>query len=99
MSTALTRVASVLGTVAASMLSLVDLPALKLDRTRLKRLTAPLFAFGAGSLLGDALIRLIPEALSNEGPGPRCWMLAGMLVVLASGVRPSSVVSGGVGVR
>lgn len=52
---------------------------LVLDEERLRKILLPLVAFSAGSLLGGALLHLIPEALGRSGPGIGVfvWTLAG----------------------
>ena len=50
-----------------------------------ERLILPLVAFSAGSLLGGALLHLIPEAVerSRGGVGVYLWVLAGFASFLA----------------
>lgn len=52
------------------------------DRT-LARLVGPLVAFSAGSLLGGALLHMVPEAAEREGIATFVWLLVGFSVFLA----------------
>jgi zinc and cadmium transporter len=54
---------------AMSAIAWVGLLAAFLKEARLKTLLLPLVAFSAGSLLGGALLHLLPEAVSARGPG------------------------------
>ncbi len=54
------------------------------ERTR-ERLILPLVAFSAGSLLGGALLHMIPEAVERSGGGVAVylWVMAGFTAFLA----------------
>lgn len=51
-----------------SALALVGLVSVLLSEARLRALLLPLVAFAAGSLMGGALLHLIPEAVGARGP-------------------------------
>jgi zinc and cadmium transporter len=55
--------------VAMSAIAWVGLLAAALKETQLKAILLPLVAFAAGSLLGGALLHLLPEAVAARGPG------------------------------
>ncbi|MBI4410476.1 MAG: ZIP family metal transporter [Gemmatimonadetes bacterium] len=57
--------------VAVSALSLIGVVLLTQARRRLNKITPFLVSFAAGTLLGAALIHLIPEAIARLGRGPR----------------------------
>jgi hypothetical protein len=54
---------------AMSAIAWVGLVSVALNREQLKKLLLPLVAFSAGSLLGGALLHLLPEAVAANGPG------------------------------
>jgi zinc and cadmium transporter len=54
---------------AMSAIAWIGLLAATLKETELKALLLPLVAFAAGSLLGGALLHLLPEAVAARGPG------------------------------
>lgn len=54
---------------AMSAIACVGLIAAALKEAQLKALLLPLVAFAAGSLLGGALLHLLPEAVAANGPG------------------------------
>jgi zinc and cadmium transporter len=74
----------VAGGLAMGAISLVGSLTLLLDEETQRRLTRPLVAFAAGSLLGGALLHMIPEA-SAQTPGmaPYVSVLAGFSLFLA----------------
>lgn len=79
-------VSSLLSTFAVSGVSLIGLLALRLDASRLRRVTEPLLGLGVGTLLGDAFIHLIPSALAAapaSALAPSLGVLAGMLLFFA----------------
>lgn len=74
----------VIGGLAMSALALVGGFTLLLGERTQARLVRPLVAFSAGSLLGGALLHMIPAAASRD-PGavaPYLWVLAGFTVFL-----------------
>jgi zinc and cadmium transporter len=73
------------GGVAMCAIALVGAVALPLSEAALQRLVRPLVAFAAGSLLGGALLHMIPEAAAGggRGPGPYLSVLAGFALFLA----------------
>lgn len=75
-------ISSLLSALAVSCVSLIGLTALRLDPPRLRRITAPLIGLGVGTLLGDAFIHLVPEALDGAATPlvPSLWLLAGVLL-------------------
>ena len=68
-----------------SMIALIGATTMALPESTRERLILPLVAFSAGSLLGGALLHLIPEAVerSNDGVGVYLWVLAGFTSFLA----------------
>jgi zinc and cadmium transporter len=52
-----------------SAIALVGLVSIALTHEQLEKLLLPLVAFSAGSLLGGALLHLLPEAVAAGGPG------------------------------
>lgn len=54
---------------AMSAIAWVGLVTVALNQEQLKKLLLPLVAFSAGSLLGGALLHLLPEAVAASGPG------------------------------
>ena len=74
----------VAGGLAMGAISLVGSVTLLLDEETQRRLTRPLVAFAAGSLLGGAVLHMIPEA-SAQTPGmaPYVSVLAGFSLFLA----------------
>jgi zinc and cadmium transporter len=74
----------VAGGVAMGVLSLVGAVTLLLDETTQRRLIRPLVAFAAGSLLGGAMVHMIPEATARtSGISPYVAVLAGFALFLA----------------
>jgi zinc and cadmium transporter len=70
--------------VAMGAISLVGAVTFLLDETTQRRLIRPLVAFAAGSLLGGALVHMIPEATSQGGGiTPYLSVLAGFALFLA----------------
>lgn len=65
-----------------SLLSFVGFALLLLKPDRLKKLIMFLVSLSAGTMLGDAAIHLLPEAVAknNEGLTIWLWFLAGMLI-------------------
>jgi zinc and cadmium transporter len=61
---------------AMSAIAWVGLVSVALNEDQLKRLLLPLVAFSAGSLLGGALLHLLPEAVAASGPGTRTFLPA-----------------------
>lgn len=78
----MTWISSLLSTLAVSCVSLIGLTALQLDPPLLRRVTAPLVGLGVGTLLGDAFIHLVPQALECAAAplAPSLWLLAGVLL-------------------
>jgi zinc and cadmium transporter len=74
----------VVGGLVMSALTLVGAATLLLDPRTQQRLVRPLVAFAAGSLLGGALLHMIPEAAERGGAGSRAylWALAGFTAFL-----------------
>jgi zinc and cadmium transporter len=74
----------VLGGVSMSALALVGAVTLLLAPRSQARLVRPLVAFAAGSLLGGALLHMIPEAAarSRDEVAPHLWALAGFSAFL-----------------
>jgi zinc and cadmium transporter len=74
----------VVGGVAMGVISLVGAVTLLLDETTQRRLIRPLVAFAAGSLLGGAMVHMIPEATARTGgSSPYVAVLAGFALFLA----------------
>lgn len=74
----------VAGGIAMGAISLVGAVTLLLDETTQRRLVRPLVAFAAGSLLGGAIIHMIPEAAArSDGMTPYVAVLAGFALFLA----------------
>jgi zinc and cadmium transporter len=73
------------GGLAMSAIALVGAATLLLSETTQQRLVRPLVAFAAGSLLGGALLHMIPEAARHDAGGvtPYLWVLAGFALFLA----------------
>lgn len=59
-----------------SAIAWIGLLAAALREAQLKALLLPLVAFAAGSLLGGALLHLLPEAVAASGPGPGTFLPA-----------------------
>jgi zinc and cadmium transporter len=57
-----------------SAIAWVGLLTLTLGEERLQKVLRPLVAFSAGSLLGGALLHLIPEAVAARGPGASTFL-------------------------
>lgn len=86
MPNATTWIWSLLSTLAVSSVSLIGLVAVSIGEERTRRLSTPLVALGVGTLLGDAFIHLIPEALESSGGSalePSLLLLSGVLVFFA----------------
>jgi zinc and cadmium transporter len=68
-----------------SALALVGSVTLLLKESTLRRITSPLVAFSAGSLLGGAFFHMIPASITSagEGIGPYAWILVGFLTFFA----------------
>ncbi len=66
-------------------IALVGSVTLLLRPDRLERILLPLVAFAAGSLLGGALLHLLPGAIAAAGPRPAVfmWMLGGFAAFFA----------------
>jgi zinc and cadmium transporter len=74
----------VAGGLAMGAISLVGAVTLLLDETTQRRLVRPLVAFAAGSLLGGAILHMIPEAAARSGGmAPYLSVLAGFALFLA----------------
>lgn len=69
----------VLSGVAMTAIALVGSLLLLLQADRLQRLLLPLVAFAAGTLLGGAMLHMLPEAITELGPRPSVflWFLGG----------------------
>jgi zinc and cadmium transporter len=72
----------IVSSVAMSAIAWVGLVAVALSEAQLKKLLLPLVAFAAGSLMGGALLHLLPEAVAANGPGLGTFLpvLAGFAV-------------------
>jgi zinc and cadmium transporter len=57
-----------------SAIAWVGLVTLALNEDQLRRLLLPLVAFAAGSLLGGALLHLLPEAVAAHGAAPETFL-------------------------
>jgi zinc and cadmium transporter len=68
-----------------SALALVGSVTLLLRESTLQRITSPLVAFSAGSLLGGAFFHMIPASVSSSagGIGAYAWILVGFLTFFA----------------
>jgi zinc and cadmium transporter len=67
-----------------ALISLAGAVTLLLDEATQRRLVRPLVAFAAGSLLGGAIVHMIPEAArQNGGATPYVAVLAGFALFLA----------------
>lgn len=75
----------VAGGVAMSAVALVGSFTLLLGEALLQRLLRPLVAFSAGSLLGGAVLHMIPAAVTGQPDSvrPWLWVLAGFTLFLA----------------
>lgn len=75
----------VLSGVLMSAIALVGSVTLLLPPATLHRLLLPLVAFAAGSLLGGALLHMLPAGIGVMGSGPAVfvWMLAGFATFFA----------------
>jgi zinc and cadmium transporter len=71
--------------VAMSAIALVGSVTLLLRPEQLQRLLLPLVAFAAGTLLGGAMLHMLPGALEHMGARPEvfAWFLAGFAVFFA----------------
>jgi zinc and cadmium transporter len=72
----------VAGGLAMSVLALVGGVTLLLDERTQRRIVRPLVAFAAGSLLGGALLHMIPEAAAHDGISAYVWALTGFSAFL-----------------
>ena len=61
---------------AMSAIAWVGLASVALNEEQMKKLLLPLVAFSAGSLLGGALLHLLPEAVAARGPVPGAFLPA-----------------------
>jgi zinc and cadmium transporter len=78
-----TWILSALSVVAVSLVSLVGLTTVSASPARLRRVAETLVSFAVGTLLGDAFIHLIPEALESPGAKrlrPSLLVLGGMMM-------------------
>jgi zinc and cadmium transporter len=75
----------VLSGLAMSALALVGVVTLMLRPERLQRLLLPLVAFAAGTLLGGALLHMLPGAIEQVGPrlSVFVWLVAGFSTFFA----------------
>jgi zinc and cadmium transporter len=74
------------GSFLMSMIALVGAITFALPEKARERLILPLVAFSAGSLLGGALLHMIPEAVAQSGgaaPSVYLWVIAGFTAFLA----------------
>ncbi len=73
------------GGCAMSAIGLVGAVTLLLDSATLHRITLPLVAFAAGSLLGGAFFHMIPESVARSGTSVTVyfWILAGFAAFFA----------------
>jgi zinc and cadmium transporter len=71
--------------VAMSAIALVGSLTLLVRPERLQQILLPLVAFAAGTLLGGALLHMLPAALEQRGPRPSVflWLLAGFVAFFA----------------
>jgi zinc and cadmium transporter len=71
--------------VAMTAIALVGSATLVMSAARLQRLLLPLVAFAAGTLLGGAILHMLPGAIALVGPRPSVflWMLGGFSVFFA----------------
>jgi zinc and cadmium transporter len=75
----------VAGGVAMSAIALVGTATMLLGEDTQRRLVRPLVAFAAGSLLGGALLHIIPESArqADGSVAPYLWVMAGFALFLA----------------
>jgi zinc and cadmium transporter len=66
---------SLISVVIVSLISLAGVFSLSLNDTRLRKILLYLVSFSAGSLLGDAFIHLVPEAIEENGTGTSVFVL------------------------
>lgn len=71
--------------IAMSALALVGSVTLLMSAERLQRILLPLVAFAAGTLLGGAMLHMLPGAIEITGPQPAVflWFLLGFLAFFA----------------
>jgi zinc and cadmium transporter len=81
MTVSLEWAASLASVLAVSAVSFVALVTIGMRRDRVERVVPALVAFGAGALLGDAFLHLIPEAFerSEDTSAPSVLVLAGLV--------------------
>ena len=68
--------ATFLSVIGVSLLSLVGVVALRVTTARLKLWLLPMVALAAGSMLGNAFLHLLPEAVAQVGDGSTRGMFA-----------------------
>ena len=75
----------VLSSLLMSAIALVGSVTLVLSQETLRKITLPLVAFAAGSLIGGAFLHMIPEGLAQGGGGHAffLWIVAGFAVFFA----------------
>ncbi len=73
---------TILSVVIVSLISLIGILSLFLSKKGLKSITLFFVSFSAGTLLGDAFIHLLPEAIDELGTGLTVWiwLLFGILI-------------------
>lgn len=67
---------------AVSLISLIGLATISISHVWLKKISLILVSLAAGTLLGDALLHLLPEALAESAPGALSvwmWVLGGII--------------------
>lgn len=65
-----------------SSISLIGIVSITLSKNKLKNITLLFVSFSAGTLLGDAFLHLLPEAIDEIGTGLTVWLwlLFGILI-------------------
>ncbi len=73
---------TLLSVIIVSLISLIGIFSLVLNKKRLENITLFFVSFSAGTLLGDAFIHLLPEAIDELGTGliVWLWLLFGILI-------------------
>ncbi len=73
---------SIVSVATVSLLSLIGVFTLSLNKARLERITIFLVSFAAGGLFGDAFIHLLPESFKNLGKGlsTSLYIMTGVLI-------------------